>query len=151
MLAGDATSNPSSPSATSAAASASCRARRGSAIMAGPEIADQALESQPIALRAEPRHHADRAVRQHRAAALRVSSEDVRQVHLNERHTHRDERGAARGPPAPPAVPASAPPRDGGAPKNWSNENPPVCVGAGAGGAGAAGGAAADGTGEAWG
>src|SRR5437870_3588239 len=91
MLAGDATSNPSSPSATSAAASASCRARRGSAIMAGSEIADQALESQPIALRTEPRHHADRDVRQHRAAALRFSPEDVRQVHLNERHTHGDE------------------------------------------------------------
>src|SRR5439155_785011 len=145
MLAGDATSNPSSPSATSAAASASCRARRGSAIMAGSEIADQALESQPIALRTEPRHHADRDVRQHRAAALRFSPEDVRQVHLNERHTHGDE-SVAHGE-------AGVRERrriDGGAPKNWSNENPPVCVGAGAGGA-AAGGAAADGTGEAWG
>src|SRR2546430_16399398 len=92
MLARDVTSNPSSAAAESAPASASCRWRRGSACMAGREIADQALESQPVALGPEPRYHADRDVSQHGAAPLGLAGEDIRQVNLDERDPHGEER-----------------------------------------------------------
>src|SRR2546426_11748100 len=95
MLARDVTSTPPTPAAPSARTSASCRACRGSAPMAGREITDQALESQPIAVRAEPGHPPDRRVREQRAAALPLAREDVRQVHLHEREAH----GEPRGPP----------------------------------------------------
>src|SRR2546425_5263843 len=92
MLARDVTSTPSNPSASSARTSASCRACRGSAPMVGREITDQPLESQPIAVRAEPGHHPDRRVREQRAASLRLAREDVRQVHLHEREAHGEQR-----------------------------------------------------------
>src|SRR5882672_10361256 len=64
MLACDVTTSPSSASASNARTSASCRARRRSAAMAGLEKADQTLESQPIALGAEPGHYPHRGVRE---------------------------------------------------------------------------------------
>src|SRR5712664_2392284 len=85
MLACDVTTSPSSASASSAWTSASCRARRRSAAMAGLEKADQTLESQPIALGAEASYHPHRGVREHRAAPLRLAREDVRQMHFHER------------------------------------------------------------------
>src|SRR5437764_516860 len=117
MLARDVTSSPSSAAAESAPASASWRWRRGSACMAGREIADQPLESQPVALGPEPCHHADRNVGEHGAAPLRFAGEDVRQVHLHER---------------PPGGGAASSGRAPDAPKNWSNEKPPVELAAGA-------------------
>src|SRR5438477_10704203 len=92
MLARDVTSSPSSPAAESAPASASCRWRRGSACMAGREIADQALESQPVALGPEPRHHTHRDVGENGAAPLWFAGEDVRQVNLDERYANGEER-----------------------------------------------------------
>src|SRR5207253_9701022 len=92
MVARDVTSSPSSAAAESAPASASWRWRRGSACMAGREIADQALESQPVALGPEPRYHADRDVGQYGAAPLGFAREDVRQVNLDERYPHGEER-----------------------------------------------------------
>src|SRR5882762_4460908 len=92
MLACDVTTSPSSASASNARTSASCRARRRSAAMAGLEKADQTLESQPIALGAEPGHYPHRGVREHGAAPLRLAREDVRQMHLDERHAHREQR-----------------------------------------------------------
>src|SRR6266567_7466392 len=94
MLARDATSSPSSPSAANARTSASCRERRRSGAMAGLEIADQALESQPIALGAEPRHHAHRGIREHRAPSLGLSGEQVGQVYFDERQAYREQRVA---------------------------------------------------------
>src|SRR5437016_13930428 len=96
MLARDVTSSPPSAAAESAPASASCRWRRGSACMTGREIADQALESQPVALGPEPRYHADGDVGEHGAAPPGFAGEDVRQVNLDERHPHGEERVAAR-------------------------------------------------------
>src|SRR5205814_8482994 len=84
MLARDVTSSPSSAAAESAPASASWRWRRGSACIAGREIADQPLESQPVAVGPEARHHADRDVGEDGAAPLGFAREDVRQVHLDE-------------------------------------------------------------------
>src|SRR6267143_6968618 len=92
MLARDVTSTPSSPSASNARTSASCRACRGSAPMAGREITEQALESQPITVRAEPGHPSDRRVREQGAATFRLAREYVRQVHLHERHPHGEQR-----------------------------------------------------------
>src|SRR5437867_5290641 len=92
MLAREVTSSPSSSSVASARTSASWRARRRSAPMAGLEIAHEALESQPIALGAEPRHHAHRHVREQRTAPLRLAPEDVREMHLDERHAHGEQR-----------------------------------------------------------
>src|SRR2546422_5383731 len=96
MLARDVTTNPSSASESSAPTSASCRARRRSAAMAGLEKADQTLESQPIALGAEAGHQPYGGVREHRAAPLRLPREDVREMHLHERHAHREQRVAHR-------------------------------------------------------
>src|SRR2546422_7673135 len=84
MLAREVTSSPSSSSVASARTSASWRARRRSAPMAGLEIAHEALESQPIALSAEPRYDAHRHVRKQRTAPLRLAPEDVRR---SEEHT----------------------------------------------------------------
>src|SRR5947209_20206866 len=92
MLARDVTSSPSSPAAESAPASASCRWRRGSACMAGREIADQALESQPVALGPEPRHHTHRDVGENGAAPPWFAGEDVRQGNLDERYASGEER-----------------------------------------------------------
>src|SRR6266568_3256846 len=83
MLARDVTSSPSRASSSSTRTSASCRSRRRSAAMAGLEVADQALESQPIALGTEPGHHPHRHVREQRAAPLRLARKDVR----SEEHT----------------------------------------------------------------
>src|SRR2546422_6805308 len=90
MLACDVTTNPSSASASRTRTSASCRARRRSAAMAGLEKADQTLESQPIALGAEAGHQPHGGVREHRAAPFRLPREDVREMHLHERHAHRE-------------------------------------------------------------
>src|SRR5438445_8430510 len=92
MLAREVTSSPSSSSAASARTSASWRARRWSAPMAGLEIAHEALESQPIALRAEPGHHPHRHVREQRAPPLRLAPEDVGEMHLDEWHAHGEQR-----------------------------------------------------------
>src|SRR2546422_10260702 len=98
MLACDVTTSPSSASASSARTSASCRARRRSAAMAGLEKADQTLESQPIALGAETGHQPYGGVREHPAGPLPLPREDVREMHLHERHAHRGiGRGAWRG------------------------------------------------------
>src|SRR5260370_8286241 len=91
MLARDVTTSPSSPSAANARTSASWRARRRSGVMSGLEIPDQALESQPIALGAEPGHHPHRRVGQHRAAPLRLTREQVRQGYLAEGNPDRDQ------------------------------------------------------------
>src|SRR5260370_32579178 len=91
MLARDVTTSPSSPSAANARTSASWRARRRSGVMSGLEIPDQALESQPIALGAEPGHHPHRRVGQHRAAPLRLTREQVRQVYLDEGNADREQ------------------------------------------------------------
>src|SRR5260370_17837889 len=91
MLARDVTTSPSSPSAANARTSASWRARRRSGVMPGLEIPDQALESQPIALGAEPGHHPHRGVRQDRAAPLGLTGEQVRQVDLDEGHADGEE------------------------------------------------------------
>src|SRR5207302_2868487 len=88
--AGAVTTTRSGGSASRARTSAACRARRRSAAMAGLEKADQTLESQPIALGAEARHQAYGGVREHRAAPLRLPREDVRVMHLHERHAHRE-------------------------------------------------------------
>src|SRR5436309_15063126 len=90
MLACDVTTSPSTASASSARTSASCRARRRSAAMAGLEKADQTLKSQPIALGAEAGNQPYGGVREHRAAPLRLTREAVREMHLNERHAHRE-------------------------------------------------------------
>jgi len=60
--------------------------------MAGREVTDQTLESQPVALGAESRHHAHRQIGEYRPASLRLAREDVRQVHFHERHPHREQR-----------------------------------------------------------
>src|SRR3989442_15592489 len=96
MWARDATTNPSSASKSSAPTSPSCRARRRSAAMAGLEKADQTLEPQPIALGAEAGHQPYGGVREHRAAPLRLPREDVREMHLHERHAPREQRVAHR-------------------------------------------------------
>src|SRR2546426_9849074 len=96
MLARDVTTSPSNASASNARASASCRARRRSAAMAGLENADQTLESQPIALGAEAGHNSHGGVREHGAAPLRLAREDVREMHLHERHAHREQRAPHR-------------------------------------------------------
>src|SRR5947208_12910635 len=96
MLACDVTTSPSNASASRARTSASCRARRRSAAMAGLEKADQTLESQSIALGAEAGHHPYRGVGEHRVAPLRLAREDVREMHLHERHAHREQRVAHR-------------------------------------------------------
>src|SRR5690348_4854854 len=96
MLACDVTTSPSSASASSARTSASCRACRRSAAMAGLEKADQTLESQPVALRAEAGHYPHGGVGEHRAASLRLARKDVRQMHLHERQAHREQRIAHR-------------------------------------------------------
>src|SRR5437764_4486088 len=92
MLARDVRSSPSSPAAESAPASASCRWRRGSGCRAGRELADQALESRPVALGPEPRHHTHRDVGENGAAPLWFAGEDVRQVNLDERYANGEER-----------------------------------------------------------
>src|SRR5207249_1450922 len=96
MLACDVTTSPSSASASSARTSASCRARRRSAAMAGLEKPDQTLESQPIAFGAEARHQPYGGVLEDRAAPLRLPREDVREIHLHERQAHREQRVAHR-------------------------------------------------------
>src|SRR5256885_13649547 len=60
--------------------------------MAGLEKADQALESQTIALGAEAGYHGHRRVGEHRATSLRLAREDVREMHFHERHAHREQR-----------------------------------------------------------
>src|SRR5207247_10704748 len=96
LLACDVTPSPSAAPASSARTSASCRACRRSAAMAGLEKADQTLESQPIAFGAEARHQPYGGVREHRAAPLRLPREDVREMYLHERHAHREQRVAHR-------------------------------------------------------
>src|SRR5919197_306034 len=80
MLGREVTSSASTPSASSSPASAACRCGRLSRL----EPADKALEPQAIAVGPEPRHHADREIREQRPAPLRLASENVREVHLDE-------------------------------------------------------------------
>src|SRR6266508_5819524 len=94
MLGRDVTSSASSPSASSSPASAACRSRRRSAAIAGREMADQPLESQAIAVGAEPGHDPDGEVRQQGVPPLRLPREDVREVHLDEGYAH-GEQGVA--------------------------------------------------------
>src|SRR2546422_6791555 len=96
MLAREVTRSASSSSASSARTSAAWRACRGSAAIAGREILDQPLESQPVALRAEPGHDADGQVSEQRVTPLWLAGEDVRQVHLNERDPDGEQRVAER-------------------------------------------------------
>src|SRR5947207_6407531 len=96
MLARDVTSSPSNASVSSARTSASCRARRRSGAMTGLEMSDQTLESQAIALGAEPRHESHRGVGQHRAMTLGLAPENVGQMDFHERDAHR-EQGVAHG------------------------------------------------------
>src|SRR5258705_5516385 len=92
MLGRDVTSSASSaaPSASNSAASASCRSRRRSAVT-GLEMADEALESQTIAVGPKPRHHSHRHVREQRATPLRLTGENVREMYLDERHPDGEE------------------------------------------------------------
>src|SRR5438309_1512440 len=133
MLGSDVTSRASRPSAAIAASSASCRARRRSAPTAGRQVRDQALEAQPVTVRAEARHHAHREIRAQRPATLRLARDDVREMHLDERHAahhprvaYREAAVRDRGGGAPDAAEASGPPRFPGVAKNWSKEKPPV-------------------------
>src|SRR5439155_11441123 len=54
------------------------------------------LESQPIALAAEPGHHTHRDVRQYGATPLRLTGENVREMDFHEGHPHGQERIAER-------------------------------------------------------
>src|SRR5690606_8260013 len=49
-----------------------------------PQPRDQTAQPQEIALRAEPAHHADCAVRQDRPVAERLTRVDVREMYLDE-------------------------------------------------------------------
>src|SRR2546426_12013568 len=97
MLACDVTTSASNASASRARTSASCRARRRSAAMAGLENADQTLESQPIALGAEAGHLPHGGVREDGATPLRLAREDVREMHLHEPQAPPQARGAPPG------------------------------------------------------
>src|ERR1700694_2901561 len=101
MFGRDVTSNASNPSASSSAASAACRSGRLSRLwvvgyMEGLEVADETLESQTIAVGPEPRDHSYREIGQQRAAPLRLARKDVREVDLDERHPHGEQRIAHR-------------------------------------------------------
>src|SRR5918999_266200 len=82
-------SNSSTPSASSAPLRAACRSSLRSG---GTQAAHERLETQEIALGAKAGHHPERQIRNHRASALGLPGEDVRQMHLDKGDLNREQR-----------------------------------------------------------
>src|SRR5947208_15632771 len=87
------TSNPSSPSPSSAALRALWRSVRRSG---GTQPAHQGLQGQEIALGPEAGYHPQRQVGDHRVSPLRLPREDVGEVELDKGNPHGEEGIAER-------------------------------------------------------
>src|SRR5690348_62081 len=93
MLGRCATNKPSSDAALSSSLRAVWRASLRSV---ATKTAHQRLQSQEIALRAEPSDHPDCQICDHRMPSLHLASKDVGQVYFDERYPDRQQ-GIAQG------------------------------------------------------